>query len=486
MASSATKPLLSPEERVQRRRLILSDSVSLATLFVITALLAILTNWFYKSYTAHQAALSHRWAARGELDLENGKPGAAIDAFRSALADEPGERDIEVSLAEALASAGRIQEATSYFGTLLETEPGNGMINLQLARLAARQNNIDQALEYYHRAIYGNWEGNGYIRRREARMELVNFLIARHLYAEARNELLVGAGNAPENDSGFLLRIAEGMERALDPGDALRIYKSILQHHPDSLDAMKGAGRTAYQLGHFLEARHYLERAVSAPAGKRNPQIVQQSRDVLHSATRLLSLYPSAQLSLSTRGTRLLEDRQIAQDRLTTCMESQAPAPQTTAAPLSVTPTPTPPPSQTESKSGSISGPGPGPGSGTGSGSGTASNPAATTPAKAGGLRNSLENLASRLGGHPAKPLESIAPPAAPPSDQLAALAARWKQEPLKITLSNLENDPDLFQSELQLIYDTEKVTAQVCGPPNGDNALLLKIAEAPNAVEQE
>jgi hypothetical protein len=68
----------------------------------------------------------------------------------------------------------------------------------------------------------------------------------------------------------------------------------------------------------------------------------------------------------------------------------------------------------------------------------------------------------------------------------MAALAARWKQEPPKVTLSTLQSEPDLVRSEIQLIYDTEKVTSQVCGPPSGDDALLLKIAEAPNAVEQE
>ncbi len=470
MVSLATKPPLNAEERVQRRRLILTDTVSIGALFAATVLLAILTNALYKSYTAHQAELARRWASRGELALKNGKPEAAIDAFRSALAGEPGQRDIEIALAEALASAGRIQEATSYFDTLLESEPGNGMINLQLARLAARQGNTAQALEDYHRAIYGNWEGNGYIRRREARMELVNFLISRKLYTEARNELLVGAGNSPNTDAEFLLRIADAMERALDPGDALRIYKTILQHYPASVRALQGAGRTAFQLNHFLEARHYLERAVSVPGAGRDSQAFSQSRAMLRDATRLLALYPAPQLGLTARSARLLEDRQIAQARLASCMASQAPAAPIAAAPLPLTPAPAPAPA------GSTSAPiSPG------------LTPPVNTPpvTKEGGLRNSLENFASRLGGHPTKPSESAIPSAAAP-DPLAALAARWKAEPLKITLSSLENDPDLFQSEMQLIYDTEKVTAQVCGQPSGDDALLLKIAEAPNAVEQE
>ena len=53
----------------------------------------------------------------------------------------PVSASTEIKLAEALASAGRIQEATVYFNALLESQQGSGLINLQLARLAARQGN---------------------------------------------------------------------------------------------------------------------------------------------------------------------------------------------------------------------------------------------------------------------------------------------------------------------------------------------------------
>ncbi len=57
---------------------------------------------------------------------------------------------------------------------------------------------------------------------------------------------------------------------------------------------------------------------------------------------------------------------------------------------------------------------------------------------------------------------------------------------PAKVSLSVLENDPDLAQTQIQLIYDTELITQQVCGAPAGDDDLLLKIAQAPNLVEEE
>jgi hypothetical protein len=54
------------------------------------------------------------------------------------------------------------------------------------------------------------------------------------------------------------------------------------------------------------------------------------------------------------------------------------------------------------------------------------------------------------------------------------------------LTVSKLEQQPDVEQRLVQLAYDTETATAAVCGPPSGDDATLLRIAQNPNAVEQE
>jgi hypothetical protein len=54
------------------------------------------------------------------------------------------------------------------------------------------------------------------------------------------------------------------------------------------------------------------------------------------------------------------------------------------------------------------------------------------------------------------------------------------------MTAQQLEQHPDLDQTILQLAYDTETTTAQVCRPPAGDDATLLLIARNPYAVEQQ
>ncbi len=446
MSFFAFKIPLSASDRIERRRLIFADSLALVTLFAVTALLAVLTNYLYQSYASHQITLANRWLERGRQAMQAGKPKVAIDALSSALALNPGQRNTEIQLAEALASADRVQEATVYFNNLLEAEQGNGLINLQLARLAARQGDEKQAIQDYQRAIYGNWEGDGYVRRRSVRLELIDYLVARKHLDQARNELLVASGNAPDDDLGVQLDIAQTMEQALDPSNALRLYKKILRHHASLREALEGAGRSAFQLGYFQQAKRYLTRALEGPAVDQEPApVVQETRARLGEATRLLQMYPSPRLSVAEQAARILAARKLAMARLGRCTQDNAAA---------------------QAKDSAIG-------------------RAVATPQKPNSpsLANPLAGLASRLRG---KPAGSTTEQPAPAVDPLLALRQRWQQQPALVSLSSLEKDRELAQTQMQLVYDTELITQQVCGTPAGDDALLIKIAQAPNLVEEE
>jgi tetratricopeptide (TPR) repeat protein len=437
------KSPLSAADRAARRRLLFSDALSITVLFVITVLLALVTNTFYQSYASHQAELARRWLARGTSALDRGQPEAAIDALRSALAYSPGQQNIEIKLAEALASAGHTQEAVAYFSTLAESEPGSGIINLELARLAERQGNAAEALEYFRRAIYGTWEGDGALRRREVRIELVRFLLSRGSYEQARGELLEAAGNAEEGDRAAVLTIAPLMEAAQDPRDALRLYQSLLAREPDSPAGLEGAARAAYALGHALEAKQYLERALRSPGAEQQAGQAQY-RDLLRDSSRLLELYPSSELSLRARSERILADREIAQERFDSCMQSRSAA-------------------QANSVPGGLPSTG------------------SQAPPK-----GPLDSLTSHFKRHTANGGTGAPSPAAPSAGSLGPLADRWKQQRASLPVGALESDPDLTQTVIQLIYDTEVVTQQICGSPSGDDALLLKIAQAPAAVDEK
>jgi hypothetical protein len=195
-------------------------------------------------------------------------------------------------------------------------------------------------------------------------------------------------------------------------------------------------------MSHYLEAKRYLGRALEVPGAEQEPKAsLEEIRNDLDEATRLLLLYPSSRLGPSERGLRILADRKLAMARLAQCTLNR---PQTPA---------------------------------------TANNAAA--PVVAPSKSNPLQSLESRFTGHPSAPPQNQAA-APPPVDPLQSLAERWKQLPPKLSLHDLENDPDLAQRQIQLIYDTEMITQQVCGAPAGDDALLLRIAQTPDQVEEE
>lgn len=395
MAVFELRKPLSAEERAEKRKLILRDSVALFTVFAVTVILAILTYFLFASFSRHRDVLARRWQANGERAMRTGHPNRAVQALRSALEYAPDNRNIEIDLAMALAASGRDLEATSYFNTLLEAQPGNGLIHLQLARIAAKQSNAALAEEHFQRALDGTWQGDGYVRRREVRLELANYLISQKDYARAQTELRTAAGNAPK-DSDLQLKIAGIMEQAQDPSDALAIYRAQIRLHNAPVEAFEGAGRTAYALGRITTAREALSVATQYRGFPAQSEAERNAvRQMLANATRILQLYPDPDLSVRTRAERIQNNAKIARARLAAC----------------------------------------------------AANPSAT--------------------------------------GKFTALQTQWQQVPARLTLHALERNPQLEQTAMNLVYNTEKQTAQICGAPTGDDALLLKIAQAPLAVQQ-
>ncbi len=396
MATPPTGIVFTPEERLARRQLMLRDAISLLTLFLITAVIFVLTLFLFRSFTNHRQELGARWKARGEAALREGHPEVAIDDLRSALAYVP-DRATEIELATALADAGKTQEAMVYFTTLWESAPGDGTINLQLARLAAKEGNEAQAILHYQSALDGTWQGNGYDRRREVRLEMARYLISRREYNPARTQLLIAAGNAPD-DPAIKLAIAGLLEQANAPQDALGIYRSVAARRDSPVAAPEGAGRTAFALGMYRLANDYLSRVLASPLAAGLPENEKTTdRDMEDTSSHILLLYPAFDLPPGKRADRVLSLTKIARQRLTSCSGSS---------------------------------------------------------------------------------------PSAPP--RLAGLVSRWSQVSTQLTLHNLEQQPDMEQTIVQLAYDTEKITAQVCGEPGGDDALLLRIARNPSAMEQE
>ncbi len=312
-----TQAPLTTAERLAKRRLIVQDTLSLLAVTATTVVLAILTYLIFQSYSQHQRDAAARWKRRGEAALRNNNPKVAVFDLRAALGYEGGDRTTEIDLADALARAGRLQEATAYFNTLWEREPGNGNINLQLARLAGRQQQPATALEHYHAAIYGVWEGDGAIRRRQVRLELVRYLIQQNRLGEARDELLIAAGNDTGTPS--LLETAGLLAQAHAYGDALHLYREVAGRRPPMTEAFEGAGQMAFAMGHFRTAHLFLERAVTVASPQQplvNHELTEHNLQV---ARAVMAAYPSPSLPERERLRRVVQAYATARRRFQAC-----------------------------------------------------------------------------------------------------------------------------------------------------------------------
>jgi tetratricopeptide (TPR) repeat protein len=69
-------------------------------------------------------------------------------------------------------------------------------------------------------------------------------------------------------------------------------------------------------------------------------------------------------------------------------------------------------------------------------------------------------------------------------SSPLQDLGTRWSNKETTISRSTLINDPASQDATIKLIFDTEVQTSRICGAPTGDDALLLMLAQSPNAME--
>ncbi len=431
-------------ERREKGKVLLRDTAALSTLAGIAAVLSFVTYALFHSFAAHQHLLEVRWRARGEAALAAGRPTVALNDLHSALAYAPDDRGLQIQLATALAATGRLQEAQVYFNTLLESEPGSGIINLQMARLAIQERNTQAAIDHYQAAIDGTWNGDAFARRRDIRLELARFLIAQKRFPEARSLLLITSGNGPDN---YPLQLLLGslLEQAADPTDALDVYRKASQHRATRSAALQGQAHAAATLGRFAEERGYLAAAVEESGFAREPEAARTVlREELATTERLLALYPALTLPAPERARRIAHAAEQAQARLLRCPVLAA----------VVTP----------------------------ASAGSASPPAGGNLLPAP-LAARLEHL-NPLASHPDS---NVTPPQQVPAmpDPLPALSARWASLPTGTARTKrLASDPAFAQNLLQLAYETERFTGRACGPATGDDALLLRIAEAPNQVE--
>jgi len=284
----------------------------LSLVFLTSVALFVATYFINAAYQRERAALARHWLKTGDTDFAAGHAGDAVDAYRSALTYDPDNPEITLKLAESLARAGQEQQASSYLLTLLQEQPGNGPVNLALARLSARQRDTAAALRFYRGAIYGGWSGEGQTMRRQARLELIDFLLARNAATDARSELMGLTGDLPR-DPAIVAIVAERFARAGDDANALRLYRDAIALRGETPAILAGAGMSAFRLADYHAAEEYLQRAKAAGADG-------TVTTTLETARAVLELDPFARgLSTSRRIERLQRMLEIAAARAEAC-----------------------------------------------------------------------------------------------------------------------------------------------------------------------
>jgi tetratricopeptide (TPR) repeat protein len=195
---------------------------------VVLAVLAALALVFFlavtglsRVYHTQREALGNRWFNRGVADLNAKRFDGAVMEFRSALLYSRDNYSYQLNLAEALIGLKRTAEASTYLVNLWDRQPEDGLVNLSLARIAVQRGQTEQALRYYHNAIYAAWPRDQEVKRRDARLELIEFMLATNAKAQAQSELIALEENMGEDPSvqqrvGDLFLRVPDYEHALD------------------------------------------------------------------------------------------------------------------------------------------------------------------------------------------------------------------------------------------------------------------------------
>ncbi len=289
------------------------QSVVIAGVVLIAAVLWVVTHYVTRAYAAHESQLSQQWFERGAEDLKAGRLEQAVRELQTALSYSRENFQYRLRLAQALEAEGRRREARAHLLALWEQEPGNGVVNLQLARLEAEANSVGGALRYYHGAIYGVWDNDARTARREARIELVQFLLAHRQIAQAQSEIIGVAADLPPRPK-LMIRVAGLMTEAGDNRRALELYRDVLALEPDNTEALAGAGKASFTLQMYSAAREYLRRALAAHTQD------EQAIALLQTAELVLRMDPfERHLSAAERERRIIDAFAAAGKRLQQC-----------------------------------------------------------------------------------------------------------------------------------------------------------------------
>ena len=267
------------------------------------------TGFVSSEYKQEQAKLGDRHFLAGRrLTAANDLAGAA-EEFRKALLFEPDNQQYRLSLATALVSGNKLEEAESHLEQLSQEDPTNGQINLLLARVALQEHHLNEAMESYQRAVYEYWPPDELNARRQARWELIGLLEETGKNRDQLvGELLQLYGNLPPH-SDQRMRVGAMLLRNGADAEAAHVFRDVLKDTDiqngaealvDRVGAHLGLARVAFRAGDFVEARHEYQRALREdPKDGEAAAALQLTNDIVDDSPQLPNISPNERLRRS-------------------------------------------------------------------------------------------------------------------------------------------------------------------------------------------
>jgi tetratricopeptide (TPR) repeat protein len=242
---------------------------------------------------ALERSQSHLEAERlyheGQKFLGQGLGERAAEQFHAALFIDRDNKDYQLALSQAFATADRVADAEATLAGLLERDADGGAANLAMARVLAREGRLVEAISYYHRAIYGQWGKNAVEPRVQARFELVNLLVAHHSNEGLLAELLPLEEEAPD-DVSTRMKLGPLFMAAGSPVRAADLFREVLQREPRNPDARVGLGETEFARGNYRGALIDYQTALRFRSNVKDADSVRHRMEICN---QVLTLDPS-------------------------------------------------------------------------------------------------------------------------------------------------------------------------------------------------
>jgi tetratricopeptide (TPR) repeat protein len=169
--------------------------------------------------------------------MGQGKVAEAVDAYTKAWQKSP-TTEVQLKLAQALAAAGRVDEAIRRYQDLLQRSPYNAQAHLGYADLLLAQGKTDKALEEYQNAL--RFAADVETKERAAR-KIVEL---------------------KPDDLAMRLRLAGYLREQYKYDGAIAQYEAILQRDPQNLDAIIGLGDCYVPKTQYDKALSYYKQAL--------------------------------------------------------------------------------------------------------------------------------------------------------------------------------------------------------------------------------